>query len=469
MSCRSRRSRAFGQRLFLLAVILAGGSAALAQREAESLSASFRKAAERVLPSIVAVRPSGLLGLGVPYGVPGRPVLPGELSGMPVQPGEAERQAGGSGVVVDAARGLILTSDQAISGASRVVVFFEDGREVETDRVVRDPRTELAVLVVDPRSVRVKAAEWGSSEALQLGDWVLSVGRTSGRAPIVSAGIVSGRASGPAPGAQDDLLRTDAVIGITGSGGPLIDLDGRIVGINRARLDPRGWFDGLGAAIPAERARRCVSDLAEFGQVRRGYLGLMLGPGAGVSIAPPGQATGLVVTGVSVGSSAAEAGLRMGDRIVSLDGHPLTDSGALSRAVEEAPIGQEFRLTIERAGQRQEVTVASRQRLQSPAITVGPVGPPGRGLAPRGVRPRDRSGQSLRPVPPRQGGPVLRSEGPDEPPSRQPAPAARPKAGKPEPVPRAEPKPREPGPAVPAPLELDGPASSGAQPSAPHG
>ena len=155
MSCRSRCTRAFGKWLLILAVSLAGASPALAQREAETLSASFRKAAEKMLPSVVAVRPIGLLGRGVP-GMLGRPVFPGGLDDMPGHPGESDRLPGGSGVVVDAARGLILTSDQAIAGALRVAVIYEDGREVETDRVVRDPQTELVVLAVDPRGVRAK-------------------------------------------------------------------------------------------------------------------------------------------------------------------------------------------------------------------------------------------------------------------------------------------------------------------------
>ena len=455
MSCRSRRTRAFDKWLLILAVSLAGASQALAQREAETLSASFRKAAEKMLPSVVAVRPMGLLGRGVPFGMLGRPVFPGGLDDMPGHPGESDRLPGGSGVVVDAARGLILTSDQAIAGASRVAVIYEDGREVETDRVVRDPQTELVVLVVDPRSVRAKEAEWGSSEALQLGDWVLSIGRSSGRAGTVSAGIVSGRTAG----AQDDLLRTDAVIGSAGSGGPLINLEGRIVGINRARLDPRGWPDGFGLAIPAERAHRCISDLAEFGRVRRGYLGVMIAPGGGPVLDPTGQASGLVVTGLSAGSAAAEAGLRVGDRIVFLDGHPITDREEFSRAVDEAPIGQEFRLTIERAGKRQDVMVATRRRPQGPLNPAGPL---------------DRSGaRSLRPVPPRRGAAVLRSEGPDDRAPRQPALAPAPllQGAKPEQAPRAEPAPPEPGPALPPPLdrEPDSAALPDAQPVLPRG
>ncbi len=454
MSCRSRFTRALGERLLILAVSLGGASPALAQREAETLSASFRKAAEKMLPSVVAVRPMGLLGRGVAGGILGRPVFPGGPGGMPGDPGESDRLPGGSGVVVDAALGLILTSDQAIAGASRVVVVYEDGREVETDRVVRDPQTGLVVLAVDPRGVRAQEAEWGSSEALQLGDWVLSIGRSSGRAGTVSVGIVSGRAAG----AQDDLLRTDAVVGSAGSGGPLINLEGKIVGINRARLDPRGWPDGFGSAIPAERARRCVSDLAEFGRVRRGYLGLMIAPGGGPGLGPTGQAAGLVVTGLSAGSPAAEAGLQVGDRIVSLDGHPITNREEFSRAVDEAPIGQEFRLTIERAGKRQDVVVATRQRPQAPLFSAGP---------------RDRSGaRSLRPVPLRRGTPVLRSEGPDDraPHQPAPAPASPPQGAGPEQAPRADPRPPEPGPALPPALdrEPDSPALPDAQPVLPR-
>jgi serine protease Do len=469
MSCSSQATQALGKWFLLLAVCHAGVRPALGQRQAETLSASFRKAAEKMLPAVVAVRPVGLMGRGVPSGILGRPVFPVGPVAMPGHPGESDQLWGGSGVVVDAARGLILTSDQAIAGASRVIVVYEDGREVESDRVVRDPQTELAVLAVDPRSVRVKEAEWGNSEALQLGDWVLSIGRSYDRAGTVSAGIVSSRAAGT----QDELLRTDAVVGSAGSGGPLIDLEGKIVGINRARIDPRGWPDGFGLAIPADRARRCVSDLAEYGRVRRGYLGVMISPAGGLGLDPRGQGSGLVVTGLTAASPAAEAGLRVGDKIVSLDDHPITNRDEFSRAVDEAPIGQEFRLTIERSGKRQDVVVATRQRPEVPIVPAGPFGylPPG--LMPGG-RPRDRSAaRSLRPIPPRQGAPVLRSEGPDDQPPRQPAPTpASPRQGaQPRQAPRVAPTPPEPEPALPPPLDRGpgSPALPDARPVIPPG
>lgn len=466
MSYRSRASQALGTSLLLMAVCHTGVSQALAQRQSESLSGSFRKAAEKILPAVVAVRPIGLMARGAPYGILGRPMFPGGPGGMPGFPGDSDQLPGGSGVVVDAARGLILTSDQAITGASRAMVIYEDGREVETIRVVRDPQTELVVLAVDPRSVRVKEAEWGSTEALKLGDWVLSIGRSSGHVGTVSAGIVSSAAAAT----QDDLLRTDAVVGSAGSGGPLIDLDGKIVGINRARLDPRGWPDGFGMAIPAERARRCVSDLAEFGRVRRGYLGVMIAPRGGPGLDQRGQGSGLVITGLSALSPAAEAGLRVGDGIVLLDGHPITSRDEFSRVVDEASVGQEFRLTIERAGKRQDVVVATRQRPEAPMIP-GPFGnlPPG---AMPGVRPRDRSAaRSLRPVPPRHGAPVLRSEGPNDQPPRQPAPSLPAQRTRPEQAPHAEPTPPEPASGLPPLLDRGpgSPALPDAQPGLPPG
>ena len=160
---------------------------------------SFRKAAERVLPSVVAVRPRSLAGSVFPRGPFRGPLTPENLNpGLPgVFPSRSEGgHPGGSGLVIDANRGLVLTTRQVIGGASRVGVVFTDGREVDADRVVHDPRSELVLLVLDTQGLRLKEAEWGTSETLQIGDWVLSVGRPSGRSHAVSAGIVSGRGSG---------------------------------------------------------------------------------------------------------------------------------------------------------------------------------------------------------------------------------------------------------------------------------
>ncbi len=362
----STRSAATLLLLFVLVPVVEC-SPALAEREAESLSASFRKAAERVLPSVVAVRPLGVLEPGLPYVPPGIPRLfPGQvLPGLPRlrrHPLELGAGSTGSGVVIDAARGLILTTEQAISGAPRVALIFTDGREVEATRVVRDPQSELVLLSIDPQSVRLKQAEWGSAEKLQLGDWVLSVGRPTGRTHAVSAGIVSGRGAGPEPNADADAIRTDAVLNLANAGGPLVDLDGKVVGINRAGHDPGGRQAGFGYAIPAERARRFAAELADLGHVRRGYIGLIIGPDGGELNDSSAGSAGLLVTGVKAGGPAEDAGIHVGDRILALNGRPIAGLEALSRAVDSAPVGQEFRLTVDRAGKRLEIVVKSRAR-----------------------------------------------------------------------------------------------------------
>jgi serine protease Do len=459
----------FPLRLLVIAVAAAGlaGAPAFAQREAESLSASFRKAAERVLPSIVAVRALGLAEPGFRFPATGGAWgLPGDtVAGMSARRRgmiEPLRGPGGSGVAIDASRGLILTTEQAVAGASRVAVAFTDGREVETQRVVHDPRSELVLLAIDPKIVRLKEVEWGSSEGLQLGDWVLSVGRPSGRTHAVSAGIVGGRGLGLAAGLEDDAIRTDAAMSQANAGGALIDLQGKVVGINHVQLDPRLVQDRFSYAIPAERARRFANELADFGQVRRGYLGLILEPSTALGLDAQGRSAALEVTGVTAASPAADAGFRIGDRIVAVDGQPVAGVEALSRAVEVAPVGQEFRITVDRQGKRQELAVRSRARPDAREVSPRSMVPARPGLGPRGRTGDRATGLIPRPAPLRRSDPVLRSESPDELPAQRTKPAQRPKESKPERAPEASPSPDlDPPPGLPPALESVPRESSG--------
>jgi S1-C subfamily serine protease len=333
--------------------------------------------------------------------------------------------------VVDAARGLILTCEQVIENAPRVVIIFADGREIETDRIARDPRTELVLLSVDPKGVALQEAQWEDSATLQIGDWVLSMGRTLGHSTVVSAGIVSGAGGAGRESRHEGPIRTDAVISPLNTGGPLINLEGKVVGINHARGEPRGWSDGFGHAISSAVARRVASDLAEFGRVKRGYLGLVIEPEAPGALDPRIRTQGLVVTGITPGSPAAEAGFQLGDRIVALDGRPMTQLEALSQAVEDAPVGREFTLTVERGGKRQEIKVQTRQRPEPPGVSGRSPGstPPGMG---RRIRPREGArGGWVRPALPRQPG-AARSDRSED---RSPGPPAPPAPGQPDQAP----------------------------------
>lgn len=433
--------------VLLIAILgCAGSLSAQALRQAETLSASFRRAAEQALPSVVAIRPAvpaaDDLGAAAPYippaAAPYVPPVVGQFLGRPRSRPATEVQTGGSGVVVDARRGLILTTEQAAFFSPQVVIVLADGRELQPRRLARDSRSGLALITVDPQFLSLSEVQWSERERLQLGDWVLSLARSSSGAPFISAGIVSGRAPGHPITPYEQLL-TDATVGSTGSGGPLVDLEGRVVGINQVRFDSRGWPASV-RVIPADLARRCASDLAEFGQVRRGYLGLVVEPrGIGGLDSTSGSA-GLAVTGLTPEGPAALAGLRAGDVIVALDGQPIVELRSLSQTVEDSPIGREFRLTIERQGKRLEIVVVSHPRSLAQGLSGNdpnlPVRPPQLRLRP----PARPGGQSLRPVP-------------AEPPERAPDAA-----------PATPPAPADPSPALPEPLELEGPLTPETRP-----
>lgn len=363
---------------------------AAGQGEAEALSASFRKAARRVLPAVVTVRP---LGIPNPFeAMPGGPLRPGPRGLVPDLP---RGEAGGSGVVIDAEKGFVLTNDHLVQNASRVVVILQDGRERSVSQVRRDPKTDLALLVVDGKGLA--QADWGDSEALDTGDWVLAVGQPFGLSNTVTAGIVSGKGRGIGMAMYEDLIQTDAAINPGNSGGPLVNLKGEVVGINMAIGTAGGDYEGLGFAIPAARARRVAADLAEHGRVRRAYLGIQIGILDRETLERVDQPGAVAVNGVSLESPAAEAGLRRGDILLRLDGKEIKGSGALQAAIEVAPVGQPLTLAIDRDGERREIKVVPRAQPETFGLPEPDrILPPD--IGPR--RLRDRLRGPIRPQPP---------------------------------------------------------------------
>jgi serine protease Do len=323
--------------------------AVLAQREAERLSESFRAASKRVLPAVVTVRP---IGVPSPFDTATPRVLTpfGSDTGTRLEP----RDPSGSGFVFDAARGLVLTNDHVIQNAARVVVILANGRERPVKRVDRDPKSDLAVLWVDPAGLA--QAEWGNEGALDTGDWVLAVGQPFGLSGTVTAGIVSGKGRGIGLALYEDLIQTDAAINPGNSGGPLVNLNGEVIGINTAIKTVGGGYEGVGFAVPASRARRVASDLAEFGRVRRAYLGVTIRPVDPVTAERLGAASAALISSVGVASPASAAGIQPGDVILRVEGRPVDGPGQLQALIEVAPVGQPLTLTIDRGGQ-----VADRQ------------------------------------------------------------------------------------------------------------
>ena len=317
-----------------LMLVGSGHATAWAQGEAEALSSRFRQASRQALPSVVTVRPQGV---PTPFD---RGVDP---------EGRAARE-GGSGVVVEAARGLVVTNDHVIAGATRgVVVILANGRERVVSQTWRDPKSDLALLAIDPADL--VAAPWGDSDRLDIGDWVLAIGGPFGLSGTVTAGIVSGKGRGIGMALYEDLIQTDAAINPGNSGGPLINLQGQVVGINTALKTNGGGFEGVGFAVPSSRARRVVAELSEFGRVRRAYLGITTRPIDPGTAARLNLNEGVVVSSVVVGSPASVGGLQPGDVILTVGGRPAGGIGTIQGAVEVARIGEPLDLTVDRNGQ----------------------------------------------------------------------------------------------------------------------
>jgi len=337
--------------LMIGAGLLASTIEAQAQTEAEGLSASFRKAAKRVLPAVVTVRP---IGAPPPFEISGGSVNPFD----PPNSRPVPREPSGSGVVIDASRGLVLTNDHVIQGATQVVVVLGNGRERPVKSQWRDPKSDLALLAIDPAGL--VQADWGDSEVLDTGDWVLAVGQPFGLSGTVTAGIVSGKGRGIGLALYEDLIQTDAAINPGNSGGPLVNLRGEIVGINTAMKTTSGGFEGFGFAVPASRARRVASDLAEFGRVRRAYLGVTIRPIDPATADRLGSTSAAMITSIAPGSPAASAGLQNGDLILQVAGKPVEGPGPLQSLIEVAKVGEPLNLLVSRPGLPQPLEIQVR-------------------------------------------------------------------------------------------------------------
>jgi len=339
------RGLAFASFLILAAV------PANAQREAEGLSASIHKATARVAPAVVTIRPLGVMApqIAVPPFV--------RLGRLPFPAARIDRMPSGSGLIVDARRGLVATSLGVLRGSMQAEVVLPDGSIRPALRIMApDARIDLALIEFDPKGADLIQAEWADSRTLQLGDWVVAVGRSEKGRTLASAGIVAASVERTEAGSELEPIQADALVTAETAGGPLVNLDGQVVGISQVGGDFVGGEprDGFRTAIPETLVRKIAGDLHAEGRVRHAYLGVTLEPGR-----RPG---GTVVTSVSPGSPAANAGLAPGDRIVSVDGRAVRDAQALSRAVEAAPVGKEMTLVIERKGKKFEAKARTRTR-----------------------------------------------------------------------------------------------------------
>ena len=275
----------------------------------------------------------------------------------------------GSGVIVDAKNGYVITNAHVVKDAREIQVTLKNNLRLPAKLVGADPGTDIALLRIE--SPNLIEAKFGDSDALQVGDFVIAIGNPFGIGQTATSGIVSalGR-SGLSMEGYEHFIQTDAPINPGNSGGALINLKGELVGINSAIIGPSGGSVGIGFAVPAVIARAVMDQLIRFGEVRRGRLGVAMQDVVG--------GEGATVTEVQANSPAAEAGLRKGDVVIGLNGRPVRGAAELRARLSVVPVGETIELSVQRGGETQalkarigEVEKASRAGGQAIAELAG--------------------------------------------------------------------------------------------------
>lgn len=268
-------------------------------------------------------------------------------------------QSLGSGFIIDAEQGIVVTNNHVIADADQIEVNFADGGKLKAELVGTDPKTDIAVLKIDPSLRKLTQVEFGDSAAIRIGDWVMAIGNPFGLGGSVSIGIVSARGRDINSGPYDDFIQTDAAINRGNSGGPLFDMHGRVIGINTAIISPSGGSIGIGFSIPSQLAVSVIEQLREFGETRRGWLGVRIQPVTDDIAESLGMdsARGALVAGVMKNGPVADGTIQPGDIIVRFDGKDVRQMRDLPRVVAESPVGKAVDVELIRKGEELTVKV----------------------------------------------------------------------------------------------------------------
>jgi serine protease Do len=277
-------------------------------------------------------------------------------------PGDADRtprrvNSLGSGFIIDPS-GVVVTNNHVIADADEINVILNDGTKLPAELIGKDTKSDLALLRVHPDKP-LKAVKFGDSDKLRLGEWVIAIGNPFSLGGTVTAGIVSARNRDINSGPYDNYIQTDAAINRGNSGGPLFNLNGDVIGVNTAIISPSGGSIGIGFAVPSNSATAVINQLRQFGETRRGWLGVRIQPvtddiAESLSIKP---ARGALVAGIDDRGPAKPGGIEPGDVVVKFDGRDIKEMHDLPRIVADTPVGKEVEVVVIRKGKEETHTI----------------------------------------------------------------------------------------------------------------
>ncbi|MBF7979277.1 MULTISPECIES: serine endoprotease DegP [Rahnella] len=391
--------------LFLSALALSVGmamapvSSALAAETASSSTTQLPSLApmlEKVMPSVVSVNVEGSAPVKTPRmgqqfqqffgqnsplcqdGSPfqGSPVCQGGGQGPDGQPAPEQKEdfrALGSGVIIDADKGYVVTNNHVVDNATKISVQLNDGRKFDAKVIGKDPRSDIAVIQLQ-NAKNLTAIKIADSEQLRVGDYTVAIGNPYGLGETVTSGIVSalGR-SGLNIENYENFIQTDAAINRGNSGGALVNLNGELIGLNTAILAPDGGNIGIGFAIPSNMVKNLSKQMIEFGQVKRGELGIM-GTELNSELAKAMKVDaqrGAFISQVMPKSAAEKAGIKAGDVILSMNGKPISSFASFRADIGTMPIGTKVTLGLLREGKPVNVDVTIEQSTQTPKVESG--------------------------------------------------------------------------------------------------
>jgi serine protease Do len=359
---------------------------------------SFADLAEQISPSVVNITTSTTVAASTEGG----PMVP---EGSPFEdffrdfmerqgqgdPGPRRSEALGSGFVISA-DGYIVTNNHVIEGADEIEIEFYSGDRLEATIVGTDPKTDIALLKVESDEP-LPFVSFGDSDVIRVGDWVMAMGNPLGQGFSVSAGIVSAR-NRALSGTYDDFIQTDAAINRGNSGGPLFNMDGQVIGVNTAILSPNGGSIGIGFSMASNVVTKVVDQLRQFGETRRGWLGVRI-----QDVTPDvaeamglAEATGALVTDVPDGP-AKDAGMMAGDVIVRFDGVDVADTRELVRKVADTDVGKATEVVVLREGKSETLTITLGRREEAEGEAVPAAAP-----APEEPRQQEMLGMTVAPL-----------------------------------------------------------------------